>query len=163
MQQEKSGTSAAPLLNLWVFTSEGLLISHLSNEDLLDQTIDPDIFVGFLLAITDLAGQYRGSQIQGIILGDRQLYYKRLDDLFAVGETLLDFSKSKELSDSLLFVLNRFSEIRRDTPGLIKLDDFESTRSEIESYLVFNGLLEKKQAFKRFTDAREEIIDKQEN
>ncbi|MFX0115148.1 MAG: WD40 repeat domain-containing protein [Candidatus Hodarchaeota archaeon] len=144
------------LLNLWVFTAEGLLITHFSNEK-IQELADADMMAGLLLALTDLAGQLRGSNIQGVILEDRHLYYKRQGDLFAVGETSLDFSKTKELTESLLFVLNRFSQTQRDMPGFVQLNDFSATRSEIESYLVFNGLLERKKVFEQY--ANEEIID----
>ncbi|MFQ5981640.1 MAG: hypothetical protein ACE5OZ_26135 [Candidatus Heimdallarchaeota archaeon] len=157
METVRPKQSSPSLLNLWVFTSEGLLITHFSNEESEDVPADSDIIAGLLLALTDLAGQLRGSTIQGIILEDRQLYYKQVGDLFAVGETSLDFSMTKELLDSLLFILNRFAQTQRDMPGFLKLDDFASTKSEIQSYLVFNGLLEKREVFEHF--AKEEIVD----
>lgn len=157
MGAAQTKTSSTTITNLWVFTAEGLLITHFSNEQVDENSADPDMMAGLLLALTDLAGQLRGSSIQGVILDDRQLYYKQEGDLFAVGETPLDFSRSKELADGLLFVLSRFGQTRRDTPGFLKLDDFSATRSEIESYLVFNGFLEKDITFDPF--ANEQIID----
>ncbi|MHA2496878.1 MAG: hypothetical protein ACXAEI_15485 [Candidatus Hodarchaeales archaeon] len=157
MGAAQATTSSTAITNLWVFTAEGLLITHFSNEEIDEESADPDMMAGLLLALTDLAGQLRGSSIQGVILDDRQLYYKQEEDLFAVGETPLNFSRSKELADGLLFVLSRFGQTSRDTPGFLKLDDFTATRSEIESFLVFNGFLEKDITFNPF--ANEEIID----
>ncbi len=149
--------SSAPIQNLWLFTAEGLLLTHFSVEGSSEDSVDADMMAGLLLAFTELTGLFKGSEIHGVILEDRQLYYRKKKDLFAVAETPLDFSKSRQLTESLEFVLDRYLRTQRDTPGFVQLDDYASTKSEVESYLVFNGLLERKETFIQF--ANEEIID----
>ena len=137
--------SSTTIDNLWVITEAGLLIADFSGEE---DSEDADLVAGFLVAFMEFAKEYAGSNMRGVIMDDHQLHFSTHpgSEIIAVARTPQDFGRVDDLRNSLLFVLDRF---RRANIDLNVIDDeaVASVKTEIESFLVYNGLLEKPTSF----------------